>query len=174
MLQVLAAAGALAGQIIDQRLMAGLKVQVDAMAAPVVVDGVAMRVQRITGAGVPELIRRAESLWQQQGSTVKTLQQRDWSLSTRMNGQVSEVLQWRGRGQGAELLWSSLDTSVKPRPANSGPRLPAGCVWGRSVSGQAAVQSYAQRTARCRQSPHELAVQLRQSLPSQGWAVRIQ
>ncbi len=72
-----------------------------------------------------------------------------------------------------ELLLSSVDVQA---PVRSVPAmdmtLPAGCVLGRSTSGQSESQAYLQRSARCPQSSRALLSQLRISLLHQGWHVR--
>jgi hypothetical protein len=158
---------------LDARLLAGLAVTVERIAEPVTVDGVSMAVQRVTGTGVPELARRIQATWQRAGSMMQTRQQESWIVVSRIQGPVSEVLQWRSNAGGAELLLSSLNlqASVRRLP-NPGLTLPAGCIWGRSVAGKSGEQSYMQRSARCPHSKDALSLQLRRSLPTQGWSVR--
>jgi hypothetical protein len=157
----------------EARLAAGLAVAIERMPEPVAVDGVPMTVQRVTGAGVPELVRRIEALWSSQGSEVKDLKQGVWILRSRMHGTKSEVLQWRNGQGSAELLWSSLDAAGQVHPVpEAGLALPAGCVWGRSVSGSSGQHHYLQRTARCTHAPRELSKQLQRTLPPQGWRLR--
>lgn len=157
----------------EAQLAAGLTVTIDRIPEPVAVDGIPMTVHRVTGAGVPELARRIEAQWRSQGSEVKALQQGSWTLRSRMLGAKSEVVQWRNGPEAPELLWSSLDATgpLQPKP-DAGLALPAGCVWGRSVSGSSGPRRYLQRSARCTLSVHELSLQLQHSLPSQGWRLR--
>jgi hypothetical protein len=174
---LLLAAAALASPVsgaFESRLAAGLAVAIECMPEPVAVDGVQMTLQRVTGAGVPELVRRIEALWRSQGSEVKDLKQGVWILRSRMHGTRSEVLQWRDGKDSAELLWSSLDAAgqVQPMP-ETGLALPAGCVWGRRVSGSSGQHHYLQRTARCAHALRGLSMQLQRTLPPQGWRLRM-
>jgi hypothetical protein len=157
----------------ESRLAAGLAVAIERVPEPVAVDGVPMTLQRVTGAGVPELVRRIEELWRSQGSEVRALNQGVWILRSRMQGTKSEVMQWRNGLDISELLWSSLDAAgqVQPIP-EAGLTLPAGCAWGRSVAGSSGQHHYLQRTARCTHALRELSMQLQRTLPPQGWRLR--
>jgi hypothetical protein len=169
---LLAASAVLAVPEIDRALTTGLALAVDPVPEALVVDGVPMTVQRITGRGVDELLERVESSWRRRGSQVRRMQLGEWTLLSRMNGSKSEVLQWRGGKDGQELLWSQLDSRSQPQPAPMSQLvLPAGCVWGRSVSGVSARQHYLQRSARCSDTPQRLSRLLRASLVSQGWQI---
>jgi hypothetical protein len=164
--------GALSASM-DASLAAGLAVTIDRIPEPVAVDGVWMTVQRVTGSGVPELARRIEARWRSQGSQVKEQQQGRWKVRSRLQGVMSEVMQWHSDTGGSELLVSVLDVQAPVRPLPSmGLTLPAGCIWGRSISGISGTQSFLQRTARCPHSIQPLSLQLRHSLPTQGWRVR--
>jgi hypothetical protein len=155
------------------RLAAGLAVHVDPVPEPMAVDGVAMTIHRVTGAGVPELAHRIEADWRRQGSDVHTHQQGGWTMRTRFHGETSEVLQWRNSEEGPEMLLSSLDTRSAVRPAPDARfQLPSGCEWGRSISGTSQQHSYMQRTARCPHSIPVLSTNLLASLSRQGWRIR--
>ncbi|MEO6078691.1 MAG: hypothetical protein ABIQ86_02785 [Steroidobacteraceae bacterium] len=154
----------------EAHLSAGLAVNIDRIAEPVVVDGVPMSMHRVTGAGVPEFARRIESLWRSQGSEVRILEQGLWTLRSRMVGARSEVIQSRTGPEGPELLWSSLDAGGPIQSApDAGLTLPAGCMWGRGVSGQSEQHRYLQRSARCTLPIQELSRQLQRSVTKQGW-----
>ena len=157
----------------DAWLLTGLDVATEQVHEAVAVDGAMFTIQRATGADVPELAKRIESQWHRQRSEVRPLHQGEWTMRTRMRGPFSEVLQWRTTNRGHELLWSSLQSDVAPAfvPAN-GIVLPARCVWGRSVHGRSAGNSYLQRSARCSLSAVALQSTLQASLPTQGWQVR--
>jgi hypothetical protein len=159
---------------VDVRLVAGLAVNLDFVPEPMTVDGVSMIVQRATGPGVPELARRIEATWRNHGSEVQAHLQGSWMVRSRLQGQQSEVLQWRADTEIPELLLSEVDLRA---PVGRVPEpdviLPAGCVWGRSVFGQGGSKSYLQRSARCPNSAHALSMRLKQSLPTQGWKVLV-
>jgi hypothetical protein len=169
---LLAAAGALAFAGVERELLAGLAVSVDPVPETVVIDGLGMIMQRVTGSGVPDLIRRIEARWRGQGSQIQQLDQGGWVLRSRIHGKHSEVIQWRSTASDMELLWSRLDVaaSVQPEPAKLF-ALPAGCAWSRSISGMSGHQRYLQRSARCSHGASDLARSLRASLSSQGWQV---
>jgi hypothetical protein len=155
------------------RLAAGLAVHTDPVPEPMAVDGVAMTIHRVTGAGVPELARRIEADWRRQGSPVHTHQQGGWTLRSRIHGHSSEVLQWRTSLEGPELLLSSLDARSVARPTpDANIQLPPGCKWGRSISGKSQQHSYIQRSARCPLSVKALRPDLLASLSREGWRIR--
>ncbi|MEO8315477.1 MAG: hypothetical protein ABI645_11855 [Pseudomonadota bacterium] len=155
------------------RLSAGLAVTVERIPEPIAVDGVSMSVQRATGPGVPDLVRRIEESWRREGSRIEYLQQEAWKLSSRIHGPISEVLQWRPDANEPELLWSFLNVqaSVQSRPA-ADLVLPAGCVWTRSISGRSGEHLFMQHSAYCPQPISTLSTQLHELLPQQGWQVR--
>lgn len=157
----------------DGRLATGLRVDVEHIPESLTVDGVPITVHRATGAGVPDLARRIEAQWRSQGSQVRSLQQAQWTMRSRISGGRSEVLQWRSSASLHELLWSSLDATAQARAKpETGLDLPAGCSWGRSVAGKAGNRVFMQRSARCELSLERLASTLRQSLPAQGWQLQ--
>jgi hypothetical protein len=167
------ASGIAATPALDTTLVAGLAVNIERIREPIVVDGVLMTVQRVTGAGVPELARRIEATWHRQGSRIQTRQQESWTVLSRIQGRSSEVLQWRSDTRDAELLLSSLDLQepIRPLPL-TGLTLPASCTWGRSIAGNTSNHSYIQRSARCPHSRQTLSLQLSQALSRQGWNIR--
>jgi hypothetical protein len=158
---------------LDTTLVAGLAVTIERIPEPIAVDGVLMSVQRVTGAGVPELARRIETAWHRQGSRVEARQQESWIVRSRIHGSRSEVLQWRADARDAELLLSSvaLQEPIRRLPA-TGLTLPASCNWGRSITGSTSTHSFVQRSARCPHSRQTLSLQLREVLSRQGWNIR--
>lgn len=147
----------------------GLDVRIEPLPEPIAVDGVTLEIQVAHGKDVPELARRVEQRWQQQGSAVQRLQQRDWLLLTRWDQGHSELIQWRGTGPAAQLIFSRLDTLQRPSRRGSGPLLlPPRCAWGRMVEDR----SHTLRTAFCSMAVAELRQQLRAALANQGWSIR--
>ncbi len=154
----------------EPHLGAGLDVVIERIPEPLMVDGVQMVMHHAIGAGVPELARRIEAHWRKQGSDIRSMQQGNWTLRSRIQGAASEVVQWRAGPSGHELTWSSLDAAANVLfVADSGLTLPAGCNWGRSVSGSSGPNHFLQRSARCALAARELSLLLQRSLPSQGW-----
>jgi len=157
----------------ESHLTTGLDIVIDRIPEPMTVDGVQMVMHFASGRGVPELARRIESSWRSQGSVIRSMQQGSWNLRSRFQGAASEVVQWRTGPAGHELIWSSLDVAAPVLPAaDSGLALPAGCTWGRSLSGRSREGFFLQRTARCTQPAQELSMLLQRSLPPQGWQLR--
>jgi hypothetical protein len=154
----------------EPHLTSGLDIVIDRIPEPMTVDGVQMVMHLASGTGVPELARRIESWWRSHGSVIKSMRQGDWTLRSRLQGAASELVQWRSGPAGNELVWSSLDAASYVLPvADSGLTLPAGCNWGRSVSGSSSKGHFLQRSARCTQPVQELSLLLQRSLTSQGW-----
>lgn len=154
---------------IEPRDARGLDVRLEALPEPVTVDGVVFEIQFASGRDVPELARRVELRWRQQGSHLQHLQQRGWQLLSRWEAGHSELLQWRGEGTGARLIFSRLDTTRAPVRPGRGPLvLPTRCAWGRLIQDRSQVL----RSAFCRLSLAELQWQLRVRLAAQGWSVR--
>jgi hypothetical protein len=165
---LLLASASIAGAF-DSRDARGLDVTIEGLPEPVAVDGVMFEIQVATGTDVPQLARRVEQRWQQQGSMVQRLQQRGWQLLTRWVEGRTELVQWRGEGGAAQLIFSRLDTLRRPlRRARTSLRLPSGCAWGRLIEDR----SHALRTAFCSLGLPDLLRQLRTSLLAQGWSIR--
>lgn len=147
----------------------GLDVRLEALPESVAVDGVMFEIQFASGRDIPELARRVEQRWRLQGSAVQHMQQRGWQLLARWERGQSELLQWRGDGGAAQLLFSRLDTTRAPARPGSGPmELPARCAWGRLIQDRSLVL----RTAFCRLSLPQLQAQVRTRLAAQGWSVQ--
>lgn len=150
----------------------GLRVRVDAMHEPVAVDGLSMHIRRAQGAQVAELAARMERRWQAAGSMIERLRAGEWDLVSRWDGAHAELLQWRGRGEEAELLHSRVDMAQRVAPQAKPPfRLPPACQWGRSVSGTAGQEHYGQRSALCRGMAELLMRDLMQAVQQQGWQI---
>lgn len=158
---------------LEQRLMQGLSLNFESLPGSLSADGVPLLIQRASGTGVAELVRRIRSEWHEDGSALREQMLGDWNLLSRLHGSHSEVIQWRGRDNNAEFLWSSVDTRMSNRtPPRSPLPLPAQCIWGPGISGEDGQQLWTQRSARCSRSPHELAAELGASLQRLGWSVR--
>lgn len=147
----------------------GLDVRIEPLPEPVAVDGVTLEIQVASGRDVPALARRVEHRWQQQRSVVQRLHQRGWQLLARWEEGRSELVQWRGQGASAQLIFSRLDTLRRPSRGASAPlMLPSRCAWARLIEDR----SHALRTAFCRLALPDLHRQLRAGLVAQGWAIR--
>jgi hypothetical protein len=157
----------------DPALATGLKVSVESVDEPMIVDGVPLLVQRASGEAVPELAQRIESRWRSQGSHIRHLRSGTWTLLSRIDGGVSELVQWRSGRSFAELLASTVDVRRAPQ-ATAGPdlRLPAGCSWGRTVNGTAQGRSFRQHSARCERGPAGLIDEILSQVERDGWEVQ--
>ncbi len=165
---MLLASAACAGAF-ESRDARGLDVHVEPLPGPVAVDGVMLEIKLASGRDVAELARRVEQRWRQQGSLVQRLQQHGWQLLTRWEAGHSELIQWRGEGEPAQLIFSRLDTLRPSARAGRGPLvLPARCAWRRQIEDR----SHTLRSASCRLTLAELQRQLRAALAAQGWSVR--
>lgn len=164
---------ALPATALEGRDARGLDVRVERMVEPVEVDGMALLVQRATGPDVAALARRVGERWRAAGSPVRELAQGGWRMASRWDAGHAELIQWRGTGDAAELLYSRMDARRQPAPpAAVPPQLPRRCTWGRRISGIAAGMRYQQRTARCRGAPATVMSELRVGLPAGGWQLR--
>lgn len=151
----------------------GFDVAIESVAEPIEVDGVPLSIRRATGSDVPRLASRIVARWRAAGSMVQEASQQGWQMSSRWDDGHMELLQWRGEGAAAELLYSRLDARRKARRAGGPPlRLPAGCVWGRQIAGLAGGKRYQQHTARCRRAAAALLPELRELLGQRGWRWR--
>jgi hypothetical protein len=151
-----------------------LRVHVDAIAEPILVNGLPLMVSRATGIDVGRLASRIDQKWREESGDhgVRFSTHDNWRILSRIQGDTLEVAQWRGTGSDAELLWSRTDLLTKTRlPAQGGIRLPTGCVPGRTVSGQIVGRRYSQQSARCMASPITTLADMRESALGQGYAV---
>lgn len=157
---------------IDARDARGLSVVVERIAEPLVIDGLAMHVERAQGAQVSELARRIEERWRHDRTVVLPSQHGDWYIRSRWAGLRIEVIQWRGQGDGAELLFSWFDASLRPDvPARDPLRLPSQCAWTRRVEGRLSAGRYVQQIARCRIGVEGLVSRLEPLLMQHEWTV---
>lgn len=158
---------------IEARDVGGLDVAVERIGEPVIVDGVAMRIQRAQGVDVNQLAMRIEQRWQREGGALRHLEQQDWQMLGRWQEGRSDLIQWRGEGSNAELLYSRLDTLQKPLRQSAPPfSLPSGCAWGRSIEEDYSGRRYLQRSAVCRGNTAQLQPAMRAALSAQGWMFR--
>ena len=117
----------------------GLQVERESLDSIEAVNGVPLRIERYTGRDVPELLRRWLSEWRAEEGTVATgnASSGEWQLYSRLRWpSTQEVIQTRGMGDAAELLWSSLPLSVRQDSRRAPPALPVGCKAGPGVQGR--------------------------------------
>jgi hypothetical protein len=158
---------------IEARDATGLDVAVERISEPVTVDGVQLRIQRAQGRDVPQLVSRIGQRWQVEGGTQRRLHQQGWQMLARWQDGRSDLIQWRGEGSDALLLYSRLDTLQQPQRRSAPPfSLPSGCAWGRVVEGESMGRQYLQRSAVCRASSAAVQPALRAVLQAQGWTLR--
>ncbi len=157
---------------LESRDVRGLQVTLEAIAEPVQVDGVSMRLQVATGPDVQRLAARIEQRWRAEGSVVERQQAASWQVRARLERGRNEVIQWRGAGDAAQLLHSTVDVMRAPATAAPPPfALPAGCTWLRSVRGAAGRERFEQRTATCGMSAERVITSLHGLLSAQGWTI---
>jgi hypothetical protein len=157
---------------IDARDARGLAVAIEPIAEPLIIDGLVMHVVRAQGAQVSELARRIEERWRQDQGVVLPSQHGEWRIRSRWAGLRTEVIQWRGEGAAAELLFSWFDASRRPEaPARDPMRLPSLCQWTRRVEGQPSPGRFVQQIARCRIGVEGLLSRLEPLLSRHEWRV---
>lgn len=157
----------------DARDARGLSVAVERIAEPLIIDGLTMHVERAQGPEVGELARRIEERWRRDRSRVLPSLHGEWQIRSRWDGLRSEVIQWRGEGDRAELLFSWFDASRRPeRPAAAPVTLPSHCAWTRVVEGRSMAERYVQLTARCRIGAEGLVSRIEPMLARHDWVVR--
>jgi hypothetical protein len=158
---------------IEARGATGLELAVERISEPVTVDGVQLRIQRAQGRDVPQLVSRIGQRWQVEGGTQRRLHQQGWQMLARWQDGRSDLIQWRGEGSDALLLYSRLDTLQQPQRRSAPPfSLPSGCAWGRVVEGESMGRQYLQRSAVCRASSAAVQPAVRAVLQAQGWTLR--
>lgn len=171
LLVILGLLAAPVGMALEARDLRGLEATLDPIHEPLRVDGVGVRVQRVTGSGVPQLAARIEARWRKEGSPVQQREHAGWKLLARLEGSRNEVIQWRMGPAGPQLLHSIVDVR-QPVPASKDAfRLPVGCRWGRRVEGRAGDNTWQQHTALCRTTVENARRVLREQLVAQGWGV---
>lgn len=158
---------------IERRDLSGLAVTVEPIPEEIVVDGLALHITRAGGAGVPRLAQRLQSRWRTEGSAVHAQEVEGWSIASRLDQGRNELIQWRGEGEDAQLLHSSLSTGQHPRRRATAPfGLPGACAWGRVIEGVSGRSTFEQHTARCTATTALLTAALQSRLQSQGWSIR--
>lgn len=129
------------------------------------VNGVAIHVQRFEGAAVPALALATQREW-----GVGAHRQGNWWQLARVQGEVSEVLQWRQSTAGHEALYSRLLlTQGKREVGQIALSLPAACGDDRRLDIGDARQPVLQLTARCSGSPAALREAVQRAAGRAGW-----
>jgi hypothetical protein len=166
----LLAQGAIAIEARDAR---GLQVTIERIGEPVIVNGVELRIQRAQGIDIAQLASRIEQRWRTEGGELRHLHLQGWQMLGRWQDGRSDLIQWRGEGSDALLLYSRLDTLQQPQRRSAPPfSLPSGCAWGRVVEGESMGRQYLQRSAVCRASSAAAQPAVRAVLQAQGWTLR--
>lgn len=150
-------------------------VRIESMPGPVHVNGLAMVVHRAVGSGVAPLWTRLSQQWVREVGTqgVRSDVSGDWAILSRIQDGALEVLQKRGVGSNAELLWSRSDLRKPMQPQLPVDlRLPSGCIAGRTVNGRAETGSYVQQVASCTGSPHAALSAMKTRAIRRGYAVQ--
>ena len=150
---------------------AGLALAIEEIREPVQLNGMSVQIQLARGIDVPALVERIARRWRAGGEPVLPLAHGDWSMLSHWEGPLAQLLQWRGSGESAELIWSSLEvTQARIAPA---PRIPApnGCIWGGNLRIPGPQGDFFQRTARCTGNRRAARAWLVDSFRSDGWAV---
>jgi hypothetical protein len=157
---------------IEARDSRGLAVVVESIAEPVAVNGLPVHVTRAHGPEVATLAQRIADRWRSERSMAQQIQHQGWHVLSRWNGVRSEVLQWRNEGAEAELLFSWLDATQKPRVMAAPPlALPFHCAWSRTVEGESRRGRFSQHLAHCRAAPNRLAPEIAAALARKNWIV---
>lgn len=157
---------------LEARDAQGLDVTIERLSEPVVVDGVMLQVQSATGPEVPALAARIEARWRQEGGPLRAHAPDGWNSIARFHQGRNEVIQWRGQGDSAQLLYSLLDAMQRPQRPSAAPfRLPSRCRWIRVIEGRAGQGSYQQHSAHCRAEPGTVFEAIGRQLRSSGWTV---
>jgi hypothetical protein len=165
--------GASLAVALEKRDLGGLAVTVESIPEEVIVDGLALRIKRASGADVPQLAQRLQIRWRTEGSAVQSQQVEGWKSASRLDQGRNELIQWRGEGPDAELLHSSLVTGRLPRSRSRAPfALPGACAWGRVIEGVSGGSSFEQHTAQCAANAAALATAIQSRLQSLGWNIR--
>lgn len=157
---------------LEARDAQGLDVTIERLSEPVVVDGVVLQVQSATGPQVPALAARIEARWRQEGGLFREHARDGWNFIARFEEGRNEVIQWRGQGDSAQLLYSLLDAMQRPqRPSPPPFRLPSRCRWIRVIEGRAGQGTYQQHSAHCRAEPATVLEAISRQLRSGDWIV---
>lgn len=172
MLALLALAASVECAALEARDARGLDVTLERLAEPVVVDGVVLQVQSATGPDVPALAARIQTRWRQEGAPLREHTRDGWNSIARFEQGRNEVIQWRGQGDSAQLLYSLLDAMQRPQRPSAAPfRLPSRCRWIRVIEGRAGQGTYQQHSAHCRAEPATVLEAIGRQLRSGGYIV---
>ncbi|MEY2853112.1 MAG: hypothetical protein RL030_244 [Pseudomonadota bacterium] len=120
------------------------------------VNGVPLHIERFSGRDVPELLRRWLAEWSADEQTAGQGSGRtgEWRLHARLlRPSFQEVLQVRGQGEAAELLWSRLPLSSDAADKQAVLRLPTHCKAGPRVHGRDDKGDFEVSSAVCGRSP---------------------
>ena len=158
----------------ENRWTRGLGVTTEGLTGQTAVNGVTFRIHRATGHDVPLLAQRILDDWQRESGADHVLSSDagDWKFFSRIHHGRSEVVQWRVRGSGGELLWSSTDLLHGDGPPRSGVPLPVDCLWSPPVHGVVEGSGYIQSSGSCSGEVPAVAARFRRLLSSRGWAIR--
>jgi hypothetical protein len=119
-------------------------------------NGVPLHIERFSGRDVPELLRRWLAEWHADERTAGQGSGRTggWRLHARLlRPSFQEVLQVRGQGDTAELLWSRILLSSNPPERQTVLRLPAHCKAGPRVHGRDDRGAFEVSSAVCARMP---------------------
>ena len=154
-----------------QRLdTAGLALTIDEIPEPLQLDGMPVRITRVRGRDVPALVERIAVRWRASGLPLLPLTHEGWSMLSHWEGQRSQLLQWRGTGESAELLWSSLDVAkARPSPAAAPIPVPMGCSWSGELRIPGPQGALLLGSARCEGNRNAAHAWLIEALKSDGW-----
>jgi hypothetical protein len=170
---LLLGAWTLAAPALDDSLVHGLDVHSETIPGVTYVNGIAMRIARITGPDVGKLLERVLSNWRlRTDRPVASATEGAWQIHARIVNGRSEVLQRRTTGSESELLWSTADLRASafssPEPAVS---LPLQCRKGNAVQGRSEGVRFLQLTARCSGTSGIALEAVRRAAAGAGFAV---
>lgn len=164
---------AIAANAFEHRWIAGLDLSPERLGGQTGVNGVLFRIERATGRDVPVLAERMFREWQRDLGTdpVLSTSEAGWRLFGRIYRGESEVVQWRGLGGEAELIWSITDL----RAGNSSPPgmvpKPRDCSWLPPVHGKVEGRPFLQTSGYCQRASTTVAGELQQLLSSGKWVL---
>jgi len=153
----------------------GPDVQIDVLPEPLRVNGMPFIIHRASGKGVGLLAHSIGRQWiKEEGDEgIRSATQGGWMVLSRIHDQNLEVLQWRGTGADAEMLWSSSSMRAQIRkPPPAAVRLPVGCISGLTVHGDMDIDPYIQRTAQCSRAPRAIISASQAIARKQGFTIQ--
>jgi hypothetical protein len=151
-----------------------LHVDVDVLPEPILVNGLPLAVVRATGSDVDVLAHRLRERWNAESDAhgIRSESHGAWKILSRVHDAGLEVVQWRGTGTDAELLWSRSDLPARVQvPVRGRLGFPPGCVPGRIVSGRVGARAYSQQAASCKGSLHATLAAVRSNASRKGYEV---